>query len=83
MYIENKKQHGIKQTLTSVIGMIVFIVLGVISFFVFSYLLVFAALVGLIIFLIVFIRAKWLQHKYKHSPSATHEQGRIIDQEKD
>ena len=67
------------------LGAIAFIGLAIASFFIFSYLLIFMALIGLILFVISYVRVKLFGKEIHSQQPHTHHQssGRIIDQEKD
>jgi len=79
-------KNKIVGTLISFIGMGVFVVLFILGLIFFSYLLIIGAIVGLILFGIAYLRAKFFQQKVKKTePSSTHKKvhhGRTIDHEK-
>ena len=69
-------------TLTSFIGMGIFIVLLILGLVFFSYLLIIGGIIGLILFVIAWVRAKFFMHKMKkhnHKKTSKMQQGRTID----
>jgi hypothetical protein len=80
-----KQQHVFIQYLSSILGVCVFIALLVFAIIMLSYLFIIAAVIGLILFVIIFIRIKYLKHKYRDhiNPNASKiddKPGRTIDQ---
>ena len=67
--------------LVNFIGLGIFIVLMVASLFVFSYLLLVGAVVGLVLFIVNLIRQKFTKHKLCQQPQFkfTQHRGRTID----
>ncbi|WP_423062447.1 hypothetical protein [Candidiatus Paracoxiella cheracis] len=65
-------------SITPIIGMIIFVMLFIFGLFVFSYLLIIGAIVGLGLFIYAFIRSK-LSGRAKTQQH--HSKGRIIDHE--
>lgn len=55
------------------------IVVFVIGFFIFSYILIFAAIVGLVLFVIAYIRVRFFMSKDMHQTTVKKEQGRLIE----
>jgi len=65
-------------SVTPIIGMIIFVVLFIFGLFVFSYLLIIGAIIGLGLFIYAFIRSKLTCRKTMHKYES---QGRTIDHE--
>lgn len=80
-----KAVQTIYNKLLSLVGLVVALVLIILGVIIFSYILIFAAVVGVILFTVVYIRAKMLQLKYKkHQKQTQHQkpsqnQGRVIE----
>ena len=58
-----------------VVGMVVFVTSFIVGLFIFSYFLIIGAIIGLILFIVAFIRLKIAQHKRPKEPPS----GRIIE----
>ncbi len=72
-------KHALQRLLASIaplFGMVAFVVIFIVGLFVFSYLLIVVALIGLVLFIVAFIRSKITRKK--HSPH-TKSQGRVIE----
>jgi len=65
-------------TIAPIVGMIIFIALFILGLFVFSYLLVIAAIIGLGLFIYAFIRSK-LSHHRNTKKTYSQSEGRIIE----
>ena len=61
-----------------VFGMIAFVILLILGLFIFSYFLIVGAIIGLILFIVAFIRLKLASRKH---PTPSAQQGRIIEHE--
>ena len=77
-----QSMNKLKAKVMPYIGMGLFLILFLLGLVVFSYILIIGAIVGLILFLIAYIRSKFTRHhphsqndqSYKNKP-----QGRVID----
>ncbi|MCH9744125.1 MAG: LapA family protein [Gammaproteobacteria bacterium] len=75
------QQPTIIQYLTSALGVCIFIVMAIFAIIMFSYLFIIGAAIGLVLFLVIYIRIRWLKHKYKHYQQNNKiHHGRTIDQ---
>lgn len=61
------------------LGMVIFITLFILGLFVFSYLLIIGAIIGLILFSIAFIRAKFSRRQAPPPSRPSQTQGRTIE----
>ncbi len=77
----NQQRHPIASALGSIIGVVIFIGLFIVGLIFFSYLLIIGGIIGLVLFLIAYIRAKFFAKKIrgqaKKQKQAHH--GRTID----
>lgn len=69
----------LKDNVVGILGLIVFLVLFIFGIFIFSYILIFIAAIGSLLFLIGYIRFKWLMHKAKKRYQSPANSGRIIE----
>ena len=81
----NKKRNPITSVIATIIGAVVFIGLFVLGLIFFSYLLIIGAIIGLVLFGIGYVRARFFAKKHP-KPSAQQRQqkvhqGRTIDHE--
>jgi len=79
--------NQLKNSLAPILGLVVFCALFIIGIFVFSYVLIFAALAGLVLFCIGFVRFKLFQREVRKQEQFMQKnpqkptQGRVIDYE--
>lgn len=79
--------NQLKNSLASILGIVVFCVLFIVGIFVFSYVLIFAALAGLALFCLGFVRVKLFQRELRKQQQFQQKnqqkptQGRVIDYE--
>ncbi len=64
-------------SLAPLLAMVIFVIIFILGIFVFSYLLIFVAIIGLALFIVSFIRSKLTRQK--KSPHPKHSQGRLIE----
>jgi len=84
--MKQKTKQKLSVILTSFIGMGVFIVLFIVGLIFLSYLLIIGGIIGLILFSIAYLRAKFFAHNIKKQIKGTqakqhHRKGRTIDHE--
>lgn len=80
------QKNRIVSSLASIVGMGVFVLLFIIGLVFFSYLLIIGGIIGLVLFAIGYVRAKFFlrkaQRPQQSHPGRSVHQGRTIDQKK-
>ena len=76
--------NNIKEAIAGYIGVIIFVILVILGLYIFSYLLIIGALIGLVLYTITFIRLKFFSHpenptRKTDSPRSKNKTGRTID----
>ncbi len=69
--------ENFKKNILSFIGLGIFVVLFLASLFIFSYIIIIGAVIGLVLFAVAYVRARILQSRAKQDYENKH--GRVID----
>lgn len=83
----NNMINQLKNSLGAILGLVIFCALLITGIFVFSYVLIFAAIAGLILFCVGFVRFKLFQREVRKQQQFSQKnqqmprQGRVIDYE--